>query len=172
MNGKIKKIVILGVLLAAQVVAGRFLTIATLYAKIGFIFLPIAIAAILYGPVWAGVSAAVGDVLVAMLLPYGYFPGITLSAFFTGAIYGLFLYRKPMKMWRIAGSVLIINVVISIFMQAFWLYLLTGKGFLVLLPTRVMQNVIMTPIQIAGIRLVAYRIAALELSPRPLKKQV
>lgn len=73
MNQNIKRIVILGILIACQVIAGRFLTIATLYVKIGFIFLPIAISAILYGPVWAGISVAIGDIVIAMLLPMDIF---------------------------------------------------------------------------------------------------
>lgn len=156
-----ENIAIFGVLIAAQIIAGRFLTIATLYVKIGFVFLPIVIAAIIYGPVWAGISAAIGDIMIAMLLPYGYFPGITVSAFLTGVIYGLFLYRKPMKMWRIICCVLVINIFISTFLQAYWLYLLTGKGYLAILPARVIQNLIMTPIHVVCIRLVAYRIASL-----------
>lgn len=163
MNTKLKRFVMLGLLIACQVIAGRFLTIATLFVKIGFIFLPISIAAILYGPIWAGVSAAIGDILIAMLLPYGYFPGFTVSAFLTGATYGLFLHRKSANIWRISCCVVVINIAISIFLQTFWLYLLTGEGYLAVLPTRIMQNVIMTPIQIIGIRTVSYRVAELEL---------
>jgi biotin transporter BioY len=35
----------------------------------------------------AGVGAADGDVVVAMLSPFGYFPGFIVSAFLTGYIY-------------------------------------------------------------------------------------
>lgn len=163
MNTNIKKIIIIGMLIACQVITGRLLTISTLFVKIGFTFLPIAISAILYGPVWAGIGAAMGDIIISMLLPYGYFPGFTVSAFITGAIYGLFLHRKPANIWKIACCVLIINIAVSVFLQTYWLYLLTGQGYLAVLPTRIMQNAIMTPIQILGIRLVAYRIAKIEL---------
>jgi len=163
MNTNIKRIIIIGMLIACQVIAGRFLTISTLFVKIGFTFLPIAISAILYGPVWAGISAAIGDIIICMLLPYGYFPGFTISAFITGAIYGFFLYRKSANIWRITCCVLVINIAVSIFLQTYWLYLLTGKGYLVILPTRIMQNAIMTPFQIFGIRLIAYRVAKNEL---------
>jgi len=167
MNQSIKRIIILGILIALQVIAGRFLTIATLFVKIGFIFLPIVISAILYGPFWAGICAAVGDIVIAMLLPYGYYPGFTVSAFLTGAIYGLFLYRKPISIWRIICCVSVINIVISIFLQTFWLLMLTGKGYLVLLPTRIVQNAIMTPIQILCIRMIAYRLTENELRSAP-----
>jgi len=150
-------------LIACQVITGRYLTISTLFVKIGFTFLPIAISAILYGPVWAGIGAAIGDIIIAMLLPYGYFPGFTVSAFLTGAFYGLFLHRKSANILRITCCILVINISVSIFLQTYWLYSLTGQGYLVVLPMRIIQNVIMTPIQILGIRLIAYRVAKNEL---------
>jgi len=150
-------------LIACQVISGRYLTISTLFVKIGFTFLPIAISAILYGPVWAGIGAAIGDIIIAMLLPYGYFPGFTVSAFLTGAFYGLFLHRKSANILRITCCILVINISVSIFLQTYWLYSLTGQGYLVVLPMRIIQNVIMTPIQILGIRLIAYRVAKNEL---------
>lgn len=159
MNTNIKKIIIIGMLVACQIITGRFLTISTPFMKIGFTFLPIAISAILYGPVWAGIGAAIGDIITAMLLPYGYFPGFTVSAFVTGAIYGFFLYRKSLNIWKITGCVLVINIAVSIFLQTYWIYLLTGQGYLVVLPMRIIQNAITTPIQIFGIRLIAYRVA-------------
>lgn len=163
MNTNIKKIVIIGMLIACQVITGRFLTISTLYVKIGFTFLPIVISAILYGPVWAGIGAAIGDIVTAMLLPYGYFPGFTVSAFITGNIYGFFFYRKSANIWKIACCVLVTNIAISIFLQTYWFYLLTGQGYLVVLPTRIIQNVIMTPVQILCIRLIAFRVAKIEM---------
>ena len=163
MDPNIKKIIILGMLIACQIVIGRFLTISTLFVKIGFVFLPIVIAAILYGPFWAGLSAAIGDIVVAMLLPYGYFPGFTLSAFLTGIIYGLFLYGKPLNIWRIACCVLVIHITIGIFLQTYWLFLFTGQGYLIVLPARVMQALIMMPIQVLCIRMIAYRVAQIAL---------
>ena len=163
MNTSIKRVIIIGMLIACQVISGRYLTISTLFVKIGFTFLPIAISAILYGPVWAGIGAAIGDIIIAMLLPYGYFPGFTVSAFLTGAFYGLFLHRKSANILRITCCILVINISVSIFLQTYWLYSLTGQGYLVVLPMRIIQNVIMTPIQILGIRLIAYRVAKNEL---------
>ena len=49
MNSKVKKIVVIGMLVAAQVVAGRFLSISLPIVKIGFAFLPLVIVAMLYG---------------------------------------------------------------------------------------------------------------------------
>ena len=73
-NRLVRKIAMLGMLLAAQVVAGMFISIRLLTATVGFTFLPLSITAILYGPVWGAVSAVMGDFLIAFLGPYGYYP--------------------------------------------------------------------------------------------------
>ncbi|MBS5522742.1 MAG: folate family ECF transporter S component [Clostridiales bacterium] len=161
MTNTVRKITILGMLLAAQVVAGLFVSISLPIAKIGFIFLPIAITGILYGPIWCGLSAAVGDIIIAMLGPYGYFPPMTISALLSGIIYGIFLYRKKANTARILVCVLTESILISVILQTFWLTLLTGKAYLVLLPARLLQNLIVIPVSVICIRIVAYRIVGL-----------
>lgn len=161
MTNTAKKIAILGMLLAAQIVAGRFVSISLPIANIGFMFLPVAITGILYGPIWCGLSTAAADIIVAMMGPYGYFPPMTLSALLTGIIYGLFLYRKPASIRRIILCVLTESILLSILLQTFWLTLLTGKAYLVLLPARLIQNAVTIPISVICIRIVAYRIVKL-----------
>ena len=79
-------------LTALEIVLSRFLSISAWNTKIGFAFVPVVIAALLLGPVWAGIAAALADFLGAVLFPVGpYFPGFTLTAFLMGAVYGLFL---------------------------------------------------------------------------------
>lgn len=158
MNQTVRKITMLGMLLAAQVVAGLYVSIKLPIVNIGFIFLPLAIVAILYGPVWCALSAVLGDVIIAMMGPYGYFPPLALSALAGGIIYGLFLYGKPANLYRITACVLAKNILVSILLQTFLLTFLTGKGYMALLPARLVQNAIMTPVQIVCIRWVAYRI--------------
>lgn len=160
-NEMIKKLAVVGMLLAAQVVAGQFISISLPIVKIGFSFLPVAITAMLYGPLWGGAAAAMGDILVAVLGPYGWFPPITISAFLTGALYGLFLYRKPAGTLRVFLCVAAQSIFISVFLQTYWLTLLTGKGYLALLSTRVLQNLITIPVDTLCIGLVGYRVVAL-----------
>ena len=170
MNNTVRKITILGMLLAAQVVAGCFVSIKLPIVNIGFIFLPLAITAILYGPLWCGISAVLGDVIIAMMGPYGYFPPMAISALLGGIIYGIFLYRRPVDMRRITACVLTKNILISIILQTFLLTFLSGKGYMALLPARILQNVIMTPVQILCIRLVAYRITDLVPKAAPVSE--
>lgn len=76
----IKILVSVSALIALEVILSRFLSIATPVVKIGFGFVPIAVCAMLYGPIWAGAAGALADFLGATLFPIGaYFPGFTLG---------------------------------------------------------------------------------------------
>lgn len=162
-NQTVRKIAVIGMLLAAQVVAGLFISIRTPWATIGFTFLPLSITAMAYGPVWGAVAAVMGDFLVASLGPYGYYPPMATTALLSGLIFGLFLYRKPLTLKRVILCVVTEAVVCSILVQTFWITTLTGQGFLVLLPVRITQNLITAPVSVLCIRLVGSRVRELAL---------
>ncbi len=155
-----KRLVMLGIMVAMEIVLSRFLSISTPIVRIGFSFIPITVLAISYGPLYAGLAGAVGDFVGVMLFPTGpYFPGFTLSAFITGIILGLFLYKKPKKLWRVAAATVLIGVVATICMGTLWLHMLWGKGVWALLPSRLIQAGIMVPLQTAVIMLFCYRVS-------------
>lgn len=158
-RNKTRKLAVVGVLIAAEIIAGRFLSISLATVKIGFAFLPLAMIAILFGPVWSGAAAAVSDILIAITSGFGYFPPITISAVLTGVIYGIAFYRKPLSLPRVAVTVVLENVFVSLLLQTFWLTMISGKGFFALLPIRALQNLITCPLQIVCIRYVAANIA-------------
>lgn len=154
-----QKVVYIGLLTALHILLKQFLTINTPIARIGFGFVPLVVVAILFGPLAAMISGAIGDLIAAFLIASGpFFPGFTLSAILTGLLYGLFLYQKPRSPWRILTSVLLVTVFISLGLNTIWLHMITGKGVLALLPSRVMQNLIMIPVQFFTIWAVVYRI--------------
>ena len=157
-SATIKKMTTIGMLLALQLAAGRFITISLPTVKIGFSFLPIAITAILYGPMWGAATAAMGDILLALLGPYGYYPPMTITALLTGALYGLLLYRKPANTVRVTICVVLQSVLLGLLLQTYWLSLLTGKGYLAYLPSRVLQNLVTIPLHIFCIRFIGYRL--------------
>lgn len=98
MNKNTKKIVIVAMLVAFDVIFSRLLAFNVLIAKVGLGFAATAVCAMLYGPVWAGVCAALADLVGVLLFPTGaYFPGFTVTAAMTGVIYGLFLYKSRPK---------------------------------------------------------------------------
>ncbi|MBQ5976854.1 MAG: folate family ECF transporter S component [Oscillospiraceae bacterium] len=100
-TGKItlRQLTVSALLIALDVVFSRVLAINTPLMKIGLGFAAVAVAAMLYGPAWAALTAALGDLVGALLFPTGaYFPGFTATAALTGLIFGLFLYRRE-KSW-------------------------------------------------------------------------
>lgn len=154
-NFKTKNLVILSLLIALEIVLSRFLSINTWNIKIGFSFVPVVIAAMLFGPVYAGIVAAFGDFLGAILFPIGaYFPGFTLSAFCVGAVFGLLLKSKPDYL-HVMGAVLISQIVFSLFLNTAWISVLYGAPYLPTLATRIVQCAILIPVQFVLICLIA-----------------
>lgn len=153
-NINAKEIVYLGIFISMEVILTRFLSIQTPIVRIGFTFLPIAVSAIMFGAVFSGTSAALADLVGMMLFPSGtYFPGFTLTAFLSGTIYGTFLYNKTVNIFRISAAVVVTSVLISMGLDTLWIWMLTGKGIMILLPARIIKSLIMIPIQVATIEL-------------------
>lgn len=149
-----KALVQVSLLIALEIVLSRFLSISTPIMRIGFGFVPVAVCAMLYGPVLAGVAGGLADFIGAILFPIGpYFPGFTLSAALTGVVYGIFLYRRENKWKYLVAAVCINCLVISLGLSSFWIHVLYGTPLDKLLPVRALQNSIMIPIQITVLRL-------------------
>lgn len=161
---KTQKITIIALLTALQVVLTRFLGITTPIVSINFSFVPLVINAVLFGPISAAISSASADIIGSVLFPQGlgiYFPGYTLSAALNGLIYGYILYSKPKKLWRITLACAITGIFVSLLLGTYWVYVMTGQAYLLLLPTRIMKNLIMIPIKIVVIQILVYRVVEL-----------
>ena len=157
-----KKLITLSVLVAMDVVLTRFLSINAWNTRIGFVFVPLVIAAMMYGPLSAGIVAALADFIGAILFPTGpYFPGFTFSVFLMGIVFGLFLY-KDRSFWRVVVSVLITQFVISLFLTTYWISFLYGANYKALLATRVVQSAIISAAQIIVIPLMAQLVKRLD----------
>lgn len=120
---------VFAILIAAQFVISQFLTFQVWNIKISFSFIPVVIAARLYGAVGAAEVAGIGDIIGVIFRPVGiWFPPITISAMLVGAIFGLFL-KKSDSFIRILISVLISEFVFSLFITPLWLTILyKGNG--------------------------------------------
>lgn len=144
-----QKLVLIGILIAMQIVLTRFLSIQTPFIRIDIGFLPIAIIGILFGPISGGISGAIADLIGVFLFPVGtpYF-GFTLSAFLGGATYGTLLHKDDIPIWRTIIACCITCLVIGLFLNTFWLSQLLGKGFWAMFPARVTKEFAMLPIQV------------------------
>lgn len=133
---------------ALAVILGYFTVQIGDFIKIGFSSLPNEAVAWLFGPVAAPLFGAAMDLIKYMIKPTGaFFPGFTLTAAVAGFINGIFLYRKPLKLVRVFGVKLAVILICDIFLNTLWLSVLYGKGFMALLPLRVLKNMIMWPIE-------------------------
>ena len=142
------QLVIMALLIALEIILTRFLSIETPTLRIGFGFLPVAIMAILYGPWWTGAAGIVGDLVGMTLMPKAaFFPGFTLTAFITGVIFGLVLYKKPITWRRTLLAAILVNVICSLCLDTIWLSMMYGDSFLVLLPMRLVKAAIMIPVE-------------------------
>ncbi len=129
--------------------------IKTDIGRVSFGFIPLSLSSMLFGPVIGGLGGALSDIIGMIIAPKGpYFPGFTVNAFLSGATYGLFLYKKHKNMTRIILAVLCVSVFINIGLNTYWLTILTGKGYIAMLPLRIIQNIITTIIQIIVIPVV------------------
>ena len=152
LNKNTGMVTVMGMLIALEIVLSRFLSISAWNVKIGFSFVPIVIAAILYGSVHAGIVAALGDFLGALMFPIGpYFPGFTLTAFLTGMVFGLFLHGKA-GVKNTLAAVGINQFILSLILNTFWISVLYGSPFLPLLGTRVIQSLILAAAQFVVIQ--------------------
>ncbi len=143
----------LAMLIALEVVLSRLVApINTQFSKISFGFVPIAIAAYLYGIKGGAVVAGVSDVIGAILFPSGeFFPGFTVTAIFNGIIFGIFLGKKLEgklnKFLRSFIPVVITQVIGSFLINTFWISYMYHSSFTALLATRLVQTLIMIAVE-------------------------
>ena len=150
-----KMLVTLAMLLAIEIVLSRFLSIQTPITRIGFGFIPLVIAGILFGPIPAAIVAVLADVLGAILFPTGaYYPPLTITSLLVGLTYGFFLYKKgfnPKKVsdWvRVVLCVIVRQGVLALLLQSYWLSLLQGITYKQCLVTRIPQVLILAAVEI------------------------
>lgn len=117
------------------------------YMKIGFTELPNRVIDFIFGPIIGGLFGGVLDTIKYIVKPTGPFIiGFTISEVLSGVIYGTFLYKKPLKVWRVVAAELTVKLFVNCVLNTLWLTMLYGKSFSVLLPARVLKNLIMLPI--------------------------
>lgn len=152
---KTKKIILSGLLLGILIALSRFISIKTPILVISLSFLPIMISAYILGPVYSCLIAALGDLIGALLFPFGeYFVGFTIIQALVGLVYGLFLYNKnelytgKSLLIRLILSSIVVLGVIELLMMTTMLHFLYGKAFIAIMLGRLTTKLIMLPIQI------------------------
>lgn len=156
-KGKIstRKMVQAGFLVALSIVSTRFLVIMptnTLRLSLGEV--PLMLAGFLFGPVIGGISGIAADLIGIAINPMG--PphlGFTFSSMMWGVIPGLSLMlakktrRDPYDNINIITTIAISIIVISLGLNTYWLSQLFGKGFAIMLPSRMVAAAVNIPLQ-------------------------
>ena len=139
-----------GIMMALEIILHRLVSIQLPIIQLHFGFLPIAVIAIMYGPIYSSIAWAAADALGVIIFPFTgslYF-GFVISAFIMGAVLGLLLYRTEKFVFSTFIAVTIITLAVTLCLDTVWLMLLTGNGILALLPARLIKCAIMYPIQV------------------------
>ena len=119
--------------------------------KIGFSVFPIAVIAMLYGPVAAGIAGGLNDVIGYILAPVGgaYIPGFTISMILLGVIYGVAFYKEDIKLPRIIITEFIITLFINILLGVTWFIVFYGMPLEKALSIRGIKEFIDLPVSVA-----------------------
>lgn len=138
-----KKLVSVSLLIAINIILTRHLSIQNELFRLSFNFVPIALTAALYGPVTAGLANLIADTIGMVLFPFGsFFPGFSLTAFLTGYVFGIFLYKKPINLKSITLASFLVAVGIGLGLNTIWVSILSGASYLALLGVRGVQALI------------------------------
>lgn len=146
----------LAMLLAVTLIFSVFFTFRIGDAvKIPTKFLPIAVTAMLFGPVWGGCVAILADILAYIINPVSVFmPQITFIEFLYGFTYGLFLKNATNSFSGYAkGSFCVIFQIIflHILLTSYFLMPITGLDYKTMIIYRLSAGALNAVLQLAGI---------------------
>ena len=154
--------------------------------KINTAFLANALGAMVFGPVVAGLSAIVSDVLGVIITGDQYFPPFVLTEIAGSMIFALFLYRAKLTPTRVMLSRFCICFFVNIVLQTpimmlYYQLMMGGKHYVLALP-QILKNLFMFPIEsvlltlfLSVIQPITYRMKLTYSADRALtfsKKQV
>lgn len=153
-----KRMALLGILMAMQLIIGRF-TFGPSYLKFGVTFIIVALIAKWFGPLWGGTMAIFTDYIGNLLNGDPYYFGFTLSAIAGVAIYGLFFYNREHLGWlRVIIATVLVLFLVNAVMNTLWIAQLSGlhdSAAIKLFEIRAFKQLLMAPIQVVLIYIIA-----------------
>ena len=119
------------------------------FLQIGFTSLTHAMTGYFFGPLVACMSGGIADIIKYMLKPNGpFFPCFTINEMLVGFIYGMFFYKRKITLPKCITARFIVTVGINLTLTPLWLSFLYGNAFKFMVPTRIIKNIIMIPVDI------------------------
>ena len=152
----LRKMVFTAFLIALEIILHRYAGIQMATYQISLSFVPIALSAMLFGPVWAMSTALTADFLGTMLNSTGaYNPMFSVNAILYALIFAWFFYEKDKSMWRIIVCVLLQLILVAIPLTPLWLYIYfkyvigAERAFVVIFMSKLAASLIEAPIKVA-----------------------
>lgn len=144
---KVRVLTLAAMLIAVSIVLGFFKLPISPALEIRFTSLPIAMAGFLMGPMVGAAIGVISDIGAYIVRPTGpFFAGFTVSAAVMGLIFGTLLHKKKLTWMRVFASQAIVGVLVGILMNSFWLAMLFDKGFIAIMMSRIVKELIMIPL--------------------------
>ncbi|MBO5364552.1 MAG: folate family ECF transporter S component [Clostridia bacterium] len=135
-------------MMALNIILGYFTLRLSAYLRIGFGFITQPVVGMLFGPLPCLLTGMIQDVISLALNPTGaYIPAYTLSVGISGIFYGMVLYQKPVTLWRVFVAKLLVVLVGNILLNSIALAPTVASGFIGILPSRILKNLLLLPIQ-------------------------
>ena len=75
-------------------------------------------------------------------------------AMLAGIVYGLWYYRRPIRLWRVAGCKLTVTFLFNFLLTPLWLHVMYGQAFVLLSSMRIVKNIIKFPVDVVLLMLV------------------
>lgn len=118
-------------LIALDLILNYTRIVISSFIEISFAFLAVAVSGMLYGPVMAGIMAAMADIIGFFVSPNGFFfPGFTLNAFLSGFMFGLFFYKKKITFKRVLAASICNTILFSFILTPMWLNMMYGSALI------------------------------------------
>jgi len=137
-----------GAFIALYIVITQHTIVISSVLQLRLGFLIIGAASLYGGPLMGMTVGVIGDVL-AFLVSGGwgaaFFPGFTITYAIMGFFFGLILYGHKMSVIR-AGFGALVEFILSIFLNTYWLTILQGTTFIPLFLVRLPKSLIMLPV--------------------------
>lgn len=127
------------------------ISIPIINSNIGFSGIPNRIVDFLFGPITGCIFGGMMDILKFLVKPTGsFFFGYTLSAILGSFIYGIFLYKRPFKPFKMLLNIITAEILVKLLvncgLNTLWSSMLYGKAFMVILPSRLLKNLVQIPV--------------------------
>lgn len=160
----LQQMIFLGIIVAVKVILEQF-SVGPATVKVGLGFIGTVLLAYFFGPLWGSVGGGISDLVSSAIFGNqgGFFIGFTITAMVGPLIYALFLYNKPLKIWRIVVATILTTLIANIGLNTLWLHLMYKMNFTAALIQRLPKELIVPWIQMIVIYFVLQAVSRVKI---------